>query len=1159
MSDQLPVTSREGLRAWVAAALNCSPQDIGEDDSLIEMGMSSLMIMRLPAMLKKAGISVKLADLLREATLGGWLRLMEGGREYAEEPAVTAATDGQPFALTDMQRAYWMGRQPFFPLGGIAAHGYLEIEATEGGFDPARLEEALNATIAVHSVLRVVLTPDGRQKVLAHVPRYGISRANGPGEREKRRAEMQAEILPAGEWPLFRICLTGSEDSPDRFLHISFDILLFDIASLALWLSQWQELYSGRRRHVSAPGRLFSQYISEVEAGKTGKAAAEHKTWWSGRAAAMPRAPQLPLARQPREVTPPTILRMESFVEAKDWGLLKAHAAKTGVTPAGLFTAMLAVALSRFSRKPEMTINLTLFDRSGERARYDGVLGDFTSMLPVVVRTGGGQDFAALCRAVYAEIIQALSHAGTSGAEVNLEIARAHGITNENPLPVVLTCAAGSGVDSYLDVASRFGRLVFARNQAPQTWIDVQAVDFRGGVSIIWDYVDGLFPEGFLAGVFEFFLQLARELTRDDAWYCPAQSLCLKRREAAVLELLPGADRNLVEPFLKSAARTPHAPALVTPERTVTYAELERASRMLAHRLATSGLARNGGLLGIALPRGWWQVAAVLAVLRAGAAYLPVNVSDPADRVATIFEEGRVDAVLCDAERALELPEALKKIVVSTAFPGEEALPDTTLLPADPAEVAYVIFTSGSTGKPKGVAVSHKAALNTILDVNSRNGVGPEDRLFAASQLNFDLSVYDIFGALAAGACLVIPPHATLPDPHEWARLVTREGVTVWNSVPALAQLLLEAARASGISLESLRLFMLSGDWLPVELARDILALPQKPGLISMGGATEAAIWSVEKVVKGVALGQKTVPYGKALSGQALYVLDTEMRPCPQWTPGEIHIAGVGLAECYLHRPELTASAFVRHPESGERLYRTGDWGRLLPDGDIEFLGREDTQVKINGMRIELGEIEAATVGISGVRQAVAVIAHDEGVHKIVLYAVPRIGQNLDASAMRDALKKKLPASWLPAAICIESALPLSVNGKIDRRALTSRAGDALRTAQRDDAAIPETQGQKMIADIWAAVLNGVRPGVAVSFFEAGGTSFLAIQLAAKLTKALKRPVPVVSVFQYTTIASQAKHFLESEAFRPEDAERGRLRSQKLGALTARARQRRSA
>lgn len=1183
MNAEAPITSRQGLRRWIAESLKCPPETIGDRDSLIELGMSSLMMMRLPIMLKKAGVGVKLADMLKDATLENWLALMERGRAHSAAQASEPVADGQPFALTDMQRAYWLGRQPVFPLGGIAAHGYLEILAPKGGFDLPQLEKALNQTILAHPMLRMVLTPDGRQKVLAEVPWYGIQRREGVQAATACREEMREEVLPAERWPLFKVCVSDIDDAPCACLHISFDILLFDVASLALWLHEWHGVYAGVRKEAVTPARQFSQYVAEAEANRERPTAKEHREWWSARVAQLPRAPQLPLARRPRELTPPAIRRLEAAMNAESWQKLKAHAAKAGATPAGMFAAILGETLSRFSRSPHMTLNLTLFDRAGERAAYDGVLGDFTSMLPVTVRAGAGQTFLALCRAAHDDICLALSHADISGAEVNAIIARAHGTPNENPLPVVLTCATGIAGGSYLDAASRFGSLVFARNQAPQTWIDAQVVEYREGLSLVWDYPEGLFAPGLIENMFAQFAALTQVLSDGENWHLPAQAVEQPALRPARATLLPHVRQSLAGPFLERAACAPAATALITPERALTYGELDRISGELARRLSAELHVRKGDLVAIALPKGWLQVAAALAVLRAGAAYLPVNVSDPKNRILTILAEGGVRLALCDPQSREFLADAdcrLAEIAVENtpllfaeffaqtfvniadsrigkAKRREQGAAADALPAVDPDDTAYVIFTSGSTGKPKGVAVSHQSALNTILDVNARNAVGPNDRIFGVSQLNFDLSVYDIFGALAAGAALVLPRHAEFAEPLEWVKQAEHARVTVWNSVPALAQLLLDAALAAGGDLKHLRLFMLSGDWLPVELAESLLALPQKPRLVSMGGATEAAIWSVEKVVESLLPGQKTVPYGKPLSGQMLYVLDASMRPCPTWVPGEIYIAGAGLAQEYLHRPELTEKAFFPHPATGERLYRTGDWGRLLPDGDIEFLGREDTQVKINGVRIELGEIESAIANLPGVRQAVAVVAEHSQGGKIAAFVLPDGQHEVDGHGIGLALKSRLPHSWLPAEIYLESAFPLTVNGKIDRRALAVRAEAALRACRAEESSVPETKAQQRIADVWASVLNGARPGVAVSFFDAGGTSFLAMQLSTRLTAALQRPVPVLSVFQYTTIASQAKHLMDAGMVCSAEAGHARGRVEKLRSMASRARLRR--
>ncbi|MFE6994269.1 amino acid adenylation domain-containing protein, partial [Streptomyces pharetrae] len=333
---------------------------------------------------------------------------------------------------------------------------------------------------------------------------------------------------------------------------------------------------------------------------------------------------------------------------------------------------------------------------------------------------------------------------------------------------------------------------------------------------------------------------------------------------------------------------------------------------------------------------------------------------------------------------------------LESAGPGAEVLaideallasPLSAPVPADPGDTAYVIFTSGSTGLPKGVEVSHRAAVNTVEDVNERFGIGSGDRVLAVSALDFDLSVWDVFGFLAVGGAAVLVPESGRRDANEWLALCRRHGVTVWNTVPALLDMLLTAADDARLP-DSMRLALLSGDWIGLDLpGRLARASGGRCRLIALGGATEAAIWSNAYEVDSVPDGWRSVPYGKPLRNQKFRVVDGRGRDCPDWVPGELWIGGTGVALGYRGDPELTAARFPER--DGERWYRTGDLGRYWPDGNLEFLGRLDHQVKINGFRVELGEIEACLQAHPEVAQAVAVPL-TEGRRELVAALVER-------------------------------------------------------------------------------------------------------------------------------------------------------------------------
>ncbi|HBL30250.1 MAG TPA: non-ribosomal peptide synthetase, partial [Acidobacteria bacterium] len=378
-----------------------------------------------------------------------------------------------------------------------------------------------------------------------------------------------------------------------------------------------------------------------------------------------------------------------------------------------------------------------------------------------------------------------------------------------------------------------------------------------------------------------------------------------------------------------------------TAERTLTYGELWHRSGQVARWLCERG-AGPDRLVAVGMEKGWEQAVAALGVVRAGAAYLPIDPAWPDERRFYLCAHGGVELALVQERLAgpLAWPAGVTAVAVDGAeMARQEAAPPPSS--AGPSSLAYAIFTSGSTGFPKGVAIEHRSAANTILDVNRRFAVGPQDRVLALSSLSFDLSVWDLFGVLAVGGALVMPEPWAGRDPSRWVELMRSHGVTLWNSVPALLELLLEHSEGAGGAIpETLRLALLSGDWLPLDVASRLRRQVPAAQVVSLGGATEASIWSILHPVGEVAPEWKSIPYGKPMVNQTFHVLDARLQPRPEWVPGDLYIGGVGLARCYWGDAEKTAASFLVHPESGERLYRTGDLGRYLPGGDIEFLGR---------------------------------------------------------------------------------------------------------------------------------------------------------------------------------------------------------------------------
>lgn len=447
----------------------------------------------------------------------------------------------------------------------------------------------------------------------------------------------------------------------------------------------------------------------------------------------------------------------------------------------------------------------------------------------------------------------------------------------------------------------------------------------------------------------------------------------------------------LHELFAQSSIRYPNNIAIQTSQKTLTYLELAMYSTYFAKKLVKLGVKPNQ-LIAIVMEKGWEQVVAVLSVLKSGAAYLPIDPLESEERLAYLLKISKAEIVLTQKkyERCPKWPND-KKIISITTIPTKKNRDTFFEFRQKNTDLAYVLFTSGSTGVPKGVMISHQNALNTILDINARFSINSRDKFIALSQLTFDLSVYDIFGCFAVGGTLLIPDAAHIQNLQHWETLLFQNKVSVWNSVPALMDIFvdyLEKRYSSTVPDHALRVVLLSGDWIPLKLPEKIRrTLGENIAIISLGGATEASIWSILYPIEKIHVEWKSIPYGRAMKNQSFYILDKDFNFIAPGKTGELFIGGLGVAKGYWHDTERTSAQFIQHPTLG-RLYRTGDLGSYLTDGNIEFKGRVDFQIKIAGYRIEINAIQKYLLDFPNVEQAI-VLPYLEGRHqKLAAYLV---------------------------------------------------------------------------------------------------------------------------------------------------------------------------
>ncbi|GAA2136225.1 non-ribosomal peptide synthetase [Kitasatospora kazusensis] len=917
--------------------------------------------------------------------------VLEELRRSAAAPQLTAdpAARYEPFPLTDVQSSYLLGRSGAYEYGGVGCQAYLEVRFP--AFDPQRVGAAWRQLIARHDALRTVVHPDGHQQVLAEVPELPVPvadlRAASPAAREqaveRTRAELATRDYESDRWPLHELRVTRTDR--DLLVHLSIDLLICDYASVQLLLGELELLCLRPGAAPPEPSVRYRDYLAAERRLRESSFERDRAYWWSrleedGPDALAP-APALPVRTRGAGRGTPCFERLQARLDGPGWQDLRRRAAAHRVTPTVALLTAYAEVVGRWSGSSRFTLDLPMFHRLPLHPEVGSLVGDFTSVELLTVDRSAGGSFAERAAAVQARLWQDLDHPMCSGVEVLRELGRRRG-QEAALMPVVFTSTVGLG-DGAAGDAPRLheGEIVLGSSRTPHVWIDCQVMEHRDDLLLGWDVRRDVFPDGLAEEAFAAFEAAVRRLAAEDrAWTAPSlvelPAAQRARRERANRTARPLPDALLHAGVVAQALATPDRTAVLAGTVELTYRQLLDQAVVVAEALAAEG-DRAGLLVGVVMDKGWEQVAAVLGTLLAGAAYLPVDTDQPAARRDAMLADAGVRTVLTQPWLAAGLPAGLRVLAVDgtrTTPAGPVPQPATA-----PDDLAYVIYTSGSTGAPKGVMVSHRAALNTVQDVNDRHAVGPDDRVLGLAALGFDLSVYDLFGPLSRGGCLVLPEAGRRADPAHWAELITRHGVTLWNSVPAQLEMLddyLGTDRAAAPS--SLRLALLSGDWIPVPLAERFGRRLPGCALVGLGGATEAAIWSIAHPIDPQRTSGPSVPYGRPLANQGWHVLDAELLDSPEHVPGELYITGAGLALGYLGDAARTAERFRTHPRSGERMYRTGDLGRYLPDGGIELLGRIDDQVKIRGHRVEPAELAAAVEAHPAVASAVALSTGDD-------------------------------------------------------------------------------------------------------------------------------------------------------------------------------------
>ena len=786
-----------------------------------------------------------------------------------------------------------------------------------------------------------------------------------------------------------------------------------------------------------------------------------------------------------------------------------------------VFTAALNTLIYRYTGSADILIGIPIAER--EHPKLQAVIGFLIHTQALRTKLAGNLQFRELLTRVQKGFLALYRHREAPFDQVVRRLRPERSLSHAPLFQVMINWRDQANHLSFVGLDGLVVESLLAETRTAKFDLTLFLTDFGSEIWMEAEYNTDLFDDDRIARMFGHY-QTVLEAVAADAGSRLAEIPLLTKAEREQLLLEWNATevcypRNLCihQLFELQAERTPDAIAVVFGEQAITYDELNQRSNRLAHYLRDRGV-KPDDLVAISVERSAGMVVGLLGILKAGAAYVPLDPNYPRERLAFMLADSGA-AMLLTQERLLErLPEHAAQAVCLDRE-GPQIAQHSGHNPSSnvsSGNLAYVIYTSGSTGQPKGVEIAHCSVVNLLCAMRNEPGLSAADTLLAVTSVSFDMSVVELFLPLAVGAKLFIASREAITDGGALLELLQTSRATVIQATPITFRMLLEAGWNGRSALKVVS----GGEALPRDLAGQIMEHTGE--LWNYYGPTEATVYS--SGVKVTANGSITI--GRPIANTQLYILDANGQPCPIGQPGELHIGGDGCARGYFMRPELTAERFIADPfsgKSGARMYRTGDLARYLADGTVEYLGRIDQQVKIHGYRIELGEIESALMQHPGIRHCVAAAREDQaGDKRLVAYLVPfdRFVV-LTTEALRDWLKAKLPEYMVPAAFVVLEELPLTANGKLDRKALP--APELAELSSRPAYVAPRTALEEALAGIWRAVLGLKQIGIHDDFFALGGHSLQATQLLTRVHKALGYRLPVALFFHQPTVAGMAR------------------------------------
>ncbi len=1093
-------------------------EKIGINDNFFELGGHSLKAINVAAKIhKELNVSVPLRELFKTPTIKGLASYVEGTTQSIYS-SIAPVEEREYYPLSSAQKRIYTLQQ--FEENSTS-YNMPMVMTLEGELDKIKLEEAFNKLLQRHEALRTSFEViDGEPVQVVHKKvNFAIEYVEASKEKAGEIAEIFVKAFDLSKAPLLRVALTKINDK-EHILMIDMNHIISDGVSMGILTKEFIELYDGKELvELKIQYKHFAAWQNEMF--KSGEIKKQEEYWLKAFEG------EVPVLNMPTDYQRASIQSFEgdniSFeLNEEVTSKLKQIAKETGSTMYMVLLSACNVLLSKYSCQEDIVIGSPISGRP--HADLQNIIGMFVNTLAMRNYPKSSKTFKEFLAEVKVSSLQAFENQDYQFEELidKLNITRD---LSRNPLFDVMFSM--QNMDSHeIQIEELNFKPYEIDNNIAKFDMTITAAELDKTIGVNLNYCTKLFNKQTIENMSKHLANILSSIANNiNLRLSELEMLSEQEKHQLLVEFNDTKaeypkDKTIYQLFEQQAAETPDDIAVTYGEEAITYKELDTSSNQLARTLREKG-AKPNSIVAIIVDRSFEMIIGIMGILKAGAAYLPIDPEYPEDRISYILEDSKTELLLTQNKYIdkVEFAGEILNLESKQSYANEGTKLDNVNSPKD---LAYILYTSGSTGNPKGVMIEHESAVNTLTETERNFPVAKEDVYLLKTTYTFDVSVMEIFAWFVGKGKLAILKPGDEKDISEILNAIEKYKVTHINFVPSMLNLFLERLDDENVNkTNSLKYVVAGGEALTKETVNRLQKLIKNASLENIYGPTEATIYVTRYSLKHSDKDTKNIPIGKPTSNINAYIIDKNKKLQPVGIQGELCFSGIGLGRGYLNRPELTAEKYIENPfVPGERMYKTGDLARWLPDGNIEFLGRIDFQVKIRGFRIEMGEIESQLLKYEGISEAIVIAKEDKNRNSSLCSYI--CGEReYSISEIREHLAKELPEYMIPSYIIQLDKLPLSANGKIDRKALPEPDSSITTGAEY---VAPSNGIEEKLAAIWQEVLGIEKIGINDNFFELGGHSLKAINILSKISKELNVSVPLREMFKTPTIKGLANY-----------------------------------